>query len=455
MKFSETSRKLLIIPAMALGLLVLVLVVKFKQPPEQLQIQERSRAVRVIPAPEVAVVPRAVGYGTAKPGRTWEAVAEVGGKVVETHPELNKGSLLRKDEVLLRIDPAEYGLAKIRAQADVETLDAQLKELKQKEKNIRHSLDVEKRSLVLSKKELDRKQNLWGDRHISKSELDQEEKRVLAQQNALQNFQNTLNLIPTQQKALLAKIASSKAQLKDTGLDIAKTTIKAPFDCRIAEVNVELAQYVAPGKVLVRADNTAFVEILAQIPIHTFKNLLEQEEIPLTTRQFTMEEIREFFGLGALVRLDLGGKAVEWKARFARISETLDPQTRTLGVYVAVDDPYRKILPGKKPPLLKNMYCEVELKGKPRPKTVIIPRAALHEGIVYVVSHENRLERRKINPEFAQGNFISIKNGLTSGDRVIVTDVIPAIEGMLLEPQTDEELLKSLIAEALGEAPLK
>ena len=270
----------------------------------------------------------------------------------------------------------------------METLDAQLKELKQKEKNIRHSLDVEKRSLVLSKKELERKQNLWGDRHISKSELDQEEKRVLAQQNAVQNFQNTLNLIPTQQKALLAKIASSKAQLKDTGLDIAKTTIKAPFDCRVAEMNVELAQYVAPGKVLVRADNTGFMEILAQIPIYTFKNLLGQEEIPLTTRQFTMEEMREFLGLGALVRLDLGGKAVEWKARFARISETLDPQTRTLGVYVAVDDPYRKIRPGKKPPLLKNMYCEVELKGKPRPKTVIIPRAALHEGIVYVVSPE-------------------------------------------------------------------
>ena len=455
MKFSETSRKLLIIPAMAIGVLVLILVVKFKQPPEQLQIQERPRAVRVIPAPEVAVVPRAVGYGTAKPGQTWEAVAEVGGKVVEIHPELKKGSLLRKDEVLLRIDPAEYGLAKIRAQADVETLDAQLKELKQKEKNIRHSLDVEKRSLVLSKKELERKQNLWGDRHISKSELDQEEKRVLAQQNAVQNFQNTLNLIPTQQKALLAKIDSSKAQLKDTGLDIAKTTIKAPFDCRIAEVNVELAQYVAPGKVLVRADNTGFVEILAQIPIYTFKNLLGQEEIPLTTRQFTMEKIREFLGLGALVRLDLGGKAVEWKARFARISETLDPQTRTLGVYVAVDDPYRKIRPGEKPPLLKNMYCEVELKGKPRPKTVIIPRAALHEGIVYVVSPENRLERRKIDPEFAQGNFISIKNRPGLRYRVIVTDVIPAIEGMLLKPQTDEELLTSLIAEALGEAPLK
>jgi RND family efflux transporter MFP subunit len=455
MMSSKTSGKSLIIPAIALGVLVLVLVVKFKQGPGQSEIRERSLAVRVIPAPEGAVVPRAVGYGTVEPGQTWDAIAEVGGKVVEIHPELKKGALIGKDEVLLRIDPAEYGLANIRAQADVENVQAQLKELEQKEKNTRHSLEVEKRSLALSKNELERKRNLWRSDHISKSEFEREEKKVLVQQNAVQSFQNTLDLIPAQRKALLAKIASSKAQLKDVGLDIEKTTITAPFDCRISQASVELAQYVAPGKVLARADDIGSVEVLAQIPIYTFKNLMEPQEIPVTARIFTMEEMREFLGFGALVRLDFGGKAVEWKGRFARISETLDPETRTIGVYVAVDDPYKKIRPGQRPPLLRNMYCEVELRGKPRPKTVIIPRVALHEAMVYLASPENRLERREVEVGFAQGNLVSIKKGLAPGDRVIVTDVIPAIEGMLLEPQTDEELLTSLIAEATGESPLK
>ena len=172
MNFSKRKKKLLIIPAVALGVLVLVLVVKIKQGPKRLEVRERPRAVRIIPAPETAVVPRAVGYGTVEPGQTWEAVAEVEGKVVEIHPELKKGSLLSKGEVLLRIDPSEYGLAKIRAQADVENLRAQLKELEQKEENIRHSLEVEKRSLMIIKKELERKQRLWAKRHISKSELE-------------------------------------------------------------------------------------------------------------------------------------------------------------------------------------------------------------------------------------------------------------------------------------------
>jgi len=360
-----------------------------------------------------------------------------------------------KGEVLLRIDPGEYGLAKLRAQADVENLRAQLAELDQKEKNSRHSLEVEKRALDLSNKELERKRQLYTNRHISKAELEQEEKRVLAQQNTVQSFQNTLNLIPSQKKALRARIASSRAKLEDTGLDIKKTNIRAPFHCRITEVNVELAQFAAAGKILAMADNIGFVEILAQIPPYAFRNLIGKRKLPLDYGKWDMNAMRNFLDISAVVQFDFGDTTVAWQGRFARISETLDPQTRTLGVYVAVDDPYRKVVPGVRPPLLKNMYCQVELRGKPRAKSVVIPRSALHQGMVYVADTENRMEIRKVDLDYTQGSLISVKGGLVPGDKVIVTDLIPAIQGMLLKPQIDEALLASLIAEATGEAPLK
>jgi len=218
---------------------------------------------------------------------------------------------------------------------------------------------------------------------------------------------------------------------------------------------VELAQYAQPGKVLAEAYDIGSSEILAQMPLSTMKPLFEQGKgEPLATEVGT-EMLRKALGLSAVVRLNVGGETIEWKGRFSRPSEALDPQTGTVGMYVVVDDTYKQARIGVRPPLVKNMYCEVELKGRPMPKSVAIPRSALHQGIVYIVGPQNRLERRSVTVNYSQGNLVSLKKGITPGEKVIVTDIIPAIEGMLLAPQTDNDLLKSLIALATGEAPVK
>jgi multidrug efflux pump subunit AcrA (membrane-fusion protein) len=206
MKLSEKLKKFFFIPPLILGVVVFVSFIKSKKPPEQSDIQERSTVVRVIPAPEVAVVPRAVGYGTVEPGETWEAVAEVEGKIIDMHRELKKGAIFKKDDVLLRIDPAEYGLAKIRAQAEVENIKAQLRELRQEKANILESLEIEKNALELNRKELERKRELMEKGFISLSELDQEEQLYLDQKNRVQDLQSSLNLIPSKQKALEANL---------------------------------------------------------------------------------------------------------------------------------------------------------------------------------------------------------------------------------------------------------
>ena len=455
MSSSKKFRRLLIFPAIALGVVIFILLVRSTQKPKRDQISEQPRAVRVIPAPLVSVVPRAVGYGKVQPGQVWEAVAEVGGTIVEINPDLKKGSLLAKGAILLRIDPSSYDLAQSRGEAGVKELQAQFRELEQKEKNIRRSLKVEKSSLELSKKELDRRLKLAKAKIISGSAIDQEEKRFLAQQAKVQDLQNTFDRIPAQKQALSARISSARSRVKDTRLDLGKTTIRAPFNCRISEVNVELSQYAQPGKVLAEVYDIGSSEILAQVPLSVIKPLIEPGKGQPVATEVDTEILRKALGLSAVVRLNVGGETIEWEGRFSRPSETLDPQTGTVGMYVVVDDTYKQARFGVKPPLIKNMYCEVELKGRPMPKSVVIPRSAMHQRIVYIVGPQNRLERRSVTVDYSQGDLISLKTGITPGERVIVTDIIPAIEGMLLAPQTDNDLLTSLIANATGEAPLK
>ena len=47
--------------------------------------------------------------------------------------------------------------------------------------------------------------------------------------------------------------------------------------------------------------------------------------------------------------LRAGSDVIEWPARFARTSDTVDPKTRTIGAIVAVDGAYLQATPGRRP----------------------------------------------------------------------------------------------------------
>ena len=118
-------------------------------------------------------------------------------------------------------------------------------------------------------------------------------------------------------------------------------------------------------------------------------------------------------------------------------------------VYVSVERPYEKVIPSKRPPLLPNFYCEVELKGQPRKNRFVIPLNALHDGYVYVVGPDKRLLFQKVHPDFVQGDVVIIKEGLTEDSLVVVTDLVPAIEGMRLNPIVDESLSQKIATGAV------
>jgi multidrug efflux pump subunit AcrA (membrane-fusion protein) len=83
------------------------------------------------------------------------------------------------------------------------------------------------------------------------------------------------------------------------------------------------------------------------------------------------------------------------------------------------------------------MFVEVELSGPPIPDSIAVPRAAIRAGRVFLIGEQNRLEIRPVTVEFRQGEEAVLSSGLNGGERLVVTDLIPAIEGMLLDPQPE------------------
>jgi len=446
----ESLKKGLILLPILLGMGVFFWLARHSVQPEQAPITEQARPVRIIKVPATTVVPRALGYGNVEPGKTWEAVAEVSGKIIALNKQLKRGALLGAGQELLRIDPTDFELAAAQIQADIQALQAQVAELDVKEANTRASLAIEKEALTLSEKELKRKRQLADKGTVTRSALDQEERNALAQRQTLQSLQNTLNLIPAERRLLEAQLARSQSQLQSAERDLRRTTITVPFTGRVAEVKIEESEFVRQGDVLAIIDDIAVAEVAAQFPTGRISTLIRSEQI-LTLTPEVESVLSETLGLSARVWLRSGLLQVVWEGRVARFSDTIDTQTRTVGVIVEVDDPYKDLQPGVRPPLLKGMFVEVELRGRPRTDQLVIPRSAVHNDTVYLIDDENRLALRPVTVKLTQPEFVVLGEGLEAGDQVVISDLVPAIEGMLLQPVSDEEALALLLREAAGE----
>ena len=448
-------RKLLFIPPILIGIAVLYLMASGREAPERKPPQERARTVRVITAEPVRLVPRVTGFGSVYPGTVWSAIAQVTGEVIYVDPQLKKGAILRAGTEIVRISPADFDLAVSQAEANIRSAEAKLAELTVTEANTADLVKIEEQGMRLHEDELERKQDLFKSGTVSQAALQLEQRATVAQRKRLQDLKNALRLLPTQREVQKEQIAVSRAQLASARLDLARTRIKLPFDAKIAEVNVETNQFIQTGGKIVTADSMDVAEVEAQIPISQFRAMVHASAPEGMPGGFTAQSIAKIIaevGFEAKVRLRAGDDIIEWPARFARVSDTIDPKTRTIGAIVAVDGAYAKATPGDRPPLTKGMFVEIEIRTKARDESIVVPRAALHDGKLYVATAGKRLEIRKVETGLTQGDLVVVTKGLEPGDQVIVSDLIPAVDGMLLRPQPDDEVLAELKAEASGGA---
>lgn len=464
----------------AVGVLALVMMQRARDEPPKRPPSEQGKAVRVAEVIEAEAIPRAVGYGVVRSSREWSLVAEVSGRVVELNDKLEDGRIIRKGELLIKIDPAGFELSASKQKATVSSVKAQLSELSAKEKSTKASLAIAQRSLELAEKELARVKKLEAGGTASSSEVDSAEVSVLAQRQSVQSYKSTLAQLPAQRRAYKAQITQYQAGVKTAELDVARTELFAPFDVRIRSANVELSELVTVGATLAEGDGIALAEVPAQFSIGSLMPLVarppesptdeppkpaESDAAPegavppaatpdeaLSARALARRSA--LAGLKASVTLESGAVTTRWDAAFDRFAN-VQSATRTISVVVSVEDPFGKAAVGRRPPLVSGMYVEVELEGAPRPGCLAVPRSALRSGALHVVDAEQRLAIREVEVAFVQDTYACIRTGVQAGDRVVLTDVVPAIEGTLLEPRLDERAAGQLADALRGEARAK
>jgi RND family efflux transporter MFP subunit len=387
----------------------------------------------------------------ARPAETWQAVANVAGRAIERHPELESGTLLPEGTLLVALDPSRYELAIAEAEAELASLAGELAQLAAEEENTRRLLGLEQQALALADEELARIERLAASGSVSGSRRDEQRRSTLGQRQAVASLENSLALMPARREVLEAQRERAAVRLAQARRDLADTRFVAPYDLRLGEVEVELHQFIGTGQRLFQADSLAAAEVEAHIPIAMMRRLLGSvapAEIP--PGALDLSERIDFSAIDAELFL-VGAEGVGWSGELVRVASGLDPTTRTVRAVVRVDHPYRDARPPDRPPLQRDMYVRTRLSApSPEPK-LAIPASAVHQSEVWLADAEARLERRAVSVAFEQGNLAVIATGLAPGDRVVVDDLPAAIAGMALSPRRDEALEARIVEQALGE----
>ena len=450
---SSTSivSKLLIFPPLMIGAAVLWYAVAMRPPPATVPASEAARSVRVITLAELDVSPGLVGFGSVRPENVWTGVAQVSGRIVEVNPEFRRGATLPEGAELVRISPEDFQLAIAQAEAEIRSAEASLTELGVSEQNTKELLAIEDESLKLKQRSVDAKKALLNRGNIAQLSFDDEQRDLLSQKKRVQDLRNSLRLIPTQKAVQSEQIRVNKSKLETAKLDLERTVIKLPFRARIASVDVEIAQFIQAGSKIGVADGIATAEVTAQYPVEQVREFFRSLRTGLKPEERNWKRRREFFrdiGLYSVVRLKSGDRDALWRGRVVRLNDSLDEQTRTLGLITQVDKPYDSAKAGVRPPLVKGMFVEVELRANPLKNKIVVPVSAIHDGKVYLAGPEDRLVIREIVRGYSGDGFAVIEKGLKSGERVVVSDLSPAVKGMLLKTFADDDLATRLVQAA-------
>lgn len=356
---------------------------------------DTAMLVDVMPVKQGTFKPIIVATGTVQPVEDVNLSPLVSGQVIRRAPAFTPGGFVKKNQVLLQIDPADY----------------------------RNTLELRKSEFLQSKTTLDTE---MGRQQIAEQDLKLITDDSLFGDNPLSEEERQLVLRKPQLSAVEATIGGAKASVDQAQLNLGRTTIRAPFDAHILSQNVTEGSLVAQGDNLGRIVGTDYYWIIATVPVSKLQWL-----------SFPNDDSEK----GAMVRIKnqtAWGNDAYREGYLDRQIGALDGQTRLARVLVKVTDPLAnaKALNGM-PKLMIGTFVEVNIQANPIENVVRLSRGYIRSNETVWVMKDEKLEIRKVEIVLTDDVHAYISKGLEDGDKVVVSDLSTVSNGIGLRTAKD------------------
>ena len=390
---SDTSKKrfkflrpLLIV---LVGVLIMVALASSRKKPQKASHKSNGALVEVVKVSRETRNIVIEGNGTVQPRYEISLIPQVSGKVVWVHPSFLAGGSFHKGAELIKIEPADYELAVQQAQALVAQAEYQL--------------DVAKANAAVARREWEMMNNTFG--MDDSSDRDEPDPLVLHE---------------PQLRQANAGLASAKATLERANLNLERTTLAAPFNCRVRNRSVAVGQLVGMNAPVAYLYATDLVDI----------------EIGLTIADLAWIKVP---GAKATVTLKTSEGSYLWQGRVDRSVGVVDQIGRLAKVVVQVNNPFKRS-DTRVPELSIGSFVSVIIEGRTVENTLIIPRSAMRENnTVWIATKDNTLDIREVELNRLTPTDALIFSGVEEGDMIILTTLSGAANGMKLRPTLVEE----------------
>ena len=368
----------LVIVLAGMGLAALLLVTGPTLTPKPMEPLIPMVRIQTVTLEDVAL--SSLTHGTVAPRTESELVAEVAGRIISVNPNLVSGGFFSAGEELLQIDPLDYELALEQARAGIV----------QAQSNLANARRASGRLDSLSERQL--------------SSVAQQDDAV----NRMRIAEAILN--------------SSQAQLSRAERDLERTRIRAPYEGRVRSERVDIGQFVNRGNAIATIYATDYAEI--RLPINDEE--LAFLDLPLGP---VIAGAQIMPATAVTITARFAGQEHRWDAKVVRTEGELDPQTRMINVVARVESPYAPA--GGRAPLAVGLFVDAEIHGRLARGVTVLPRSAVRAGNqVLVVDSDDRLLFRSVTVLRRVGEHAYISAGLVAGERVCISPMGNALEGM-------------------------
>jgi membrane fusion protein, multidrug efflux system len=375
----ERLKTVLPIVVVIAGIIVMAILVQARPPIQKEDPEPQTPLVRVVRLDPVDVRINIPSQGTVEAQHVSEIVAQVSGTVTSVAPDFAAGGRLRRGEMILQLDPRDYHVALAQSEAALAQARTRL-------------------ARVNAEAEIARRE--W-------SELGTGSGTPLALQEP-------------QLAEARAVVEAAEASLMQARLNLARTTIRAPFDGRILHKRVDLGQFVPAGSPIATIYAVEYAEV----------------SLPVTSRDLALIDLRSIGTDSAprvVLRSELGGAMRQWEGRIVRTAGAIDPGSRMLELIARIDRPFSgEALDGL--PLQVGAFVTAEIEGVLVEGVFLLPRGALRrDSTVFVVDDHDRLRMRRVEVLRTTATDAVIRSGITSADRVILSPMETPVEGMTVQ----------------------
>ncbi len=348
---------------LALSMLVAAGCAKHEPPPEPV------RPVTLVKVTTGGTADTAVFAGEVKPRHESDLAFRIGGKVVARSVDV--GARIKRGDVLARLDPADVGL-----QAEAQKAAAAAAETEYR----------------YAQSEYERYQNLYRQKFISESALDQK-----------RNARDTNR----------AKLEQAKAQLAVTRNQAGYATLAATQDGVITAAAVEAGQVVSPGQTVFRVARE------------------DEREIAISVPENRIGELRAADALGVVL---WANPQKVYPARVREIAPAVDAVTRTFAVRVAVLAP--------DPVMQWGMTANVVAQRREAGDAALLPLTSIYrkDGAAAVWVYDPAARKVGLRPvTIAQyrEDGVLVSRGLAAGEWVVAAGVHKLREGETVRPYED------------------